>query len=254
MTREAQRTRLWLRSYDGADSRHTHGFHQVVLPVAGAMEIEVGDVGGRVADGTGVVIPIGTAHRFRAGGENRFVIADFPCDLHTATGLSAAALRRAAAAPFFPVDAALRHLVLYLAQDAGGGAVDPGTAQYAGGLLMHALGRRLSNVGEPLPRPVVRAIELIIRDYAEPITVADLGRAAGLSVSRLHESFRRATGRTPAEYLCDVRLDRAEDLLRTTDLPIAEIALLTGYSDQTALTRSLRRRRGTTPAAVRRSH
>ena len=49
----------------------------------------------------------------------------------------------------------------------------------------------------------------------------------------------------------NVRLDHAERLLRASDLSIAEIAVATGFSDQSALTRSLRRRRGTTPARFR---
>jgi len=65
--------------------------------------------------------------------------------------------------------------------------------------------------------------------------------------------FRDATGRSPAAALTEIRLDRAVELLRGTDLPIAEVALAAGYSDQTALTRALRRRRGVTPAGLRRS-
>ena len=70
-------------------------------------------------------------------------------------------------------------------------------------------------------------------------------------MSRFHATFRRETGDTPADRLAATRLDRAEDLLRETRLSIAEIALAVGFSDQSALTRSFRRRRGTTPAAFR---
>jgi transcriptional regulator GlxA family with amidase domain len=97
----------------------------------------------------------------------------------------------------------------------------------------------------------MRALAVIEERYAESLTVVDLARAAGMGVSRFHEQFRRETGHTPAEWLVATRLDRAEDLLRDTRLPIAEIALAVGFSDQSALTRSFRRRRGTTPAAFR---
>ena len=95
---------------------------------------------------------------------------------------------------------------------------------------------------------------MIEKSYAERLTVRALARSAGMGLSRFHEQFRWETGCTPAERLLVTRLDRAEDLLRETSLPIAEIALAVGFSDQSALTRSFRRRRGTTPAAVRRSY
>lgn len=63
----------------------------------------------------------------------------------------------------------------------------------------------------------------------------------------------RALGCVPGEYLVRRRLDAAEALLRDGTLPIAEVALATGYSDQSALTRRLKRRRGVTPAALRRA-
>jgi len=97
----------------------------------------------------------------------------------------------------------------------------------------------------------VRALAAIDERYAEPLTVAELARLAGMSVSRFHERFRRETGHTPADRLATIRLDRAADLLRHTRTPIAEIALSVGFSDQSALTRSFRRRRGITPAAFR---
>ena len=83
--------------------------------------------------------------------------------------------------------------------------------------------------------------------------MAEVARAGGLGVSRFHERFRRRTGRTPAAIMNEIRLDRAEALLERTGLPISEIASPVGHSEESALTRSLRNRRGTTPAFIRRS-
>jgi transcriptional regulator GlxA family with amidase domain len=107
----------------------------------------------------------------------------------------------------------------------------------------------------PLDHDMVLMIHVVpFMVDAEPIVarLAELARSAGMGLSRFHEEFRGEIGETPAERLAATRLDRAEDLLRETHLPIAEIALAVGFSDQSALTRSFRRRRGTTPAAVRR--
>jgi hypothetical protein len=71
--------------------------------------------------------------------------------------------------------------------------------------------------------------------------------------SHLHAEFRRQLGKSPARHLADVRLDAAIARLRGGVEPIAQIALACGYSEQSALSRALRRRLAITPAAIRRS-
>lgn len=240
---------LSTRSYGGVRRSHAHDFHQIVLPVAGVLEMEVGAVGGRVDAGRGVLVARGTEHGFRADGENRFVVVDLD-----GMDLPETLVRGAGERPFFAIDAGLRHLACHLAFEAAGGRMDGPAALHACGLLAHALACRAGEAepAEP-PAGIGRALDLIRARFAEPVRVADLAAAAGMSPGHLHRRFRAALGRTPAEWLAGFRLDQAVRLLEEGRLPIAEVALACGYSDQTALTRSLRRRRGTTPAALRRA-
>ena len=46
------------RSYDGHERRHAHDHHQIVLPVAGTLDMEVGGACGRVGDGRGVLVSV----------------------------------------------------------------------------------------------------------------------------------------------------------------------------------------------------
>jgi AraC-like DNA-binding protein len=221
---------LSLRTYSAAVSRHAHDFHQLILPVEGRMELDVGGVDGRVDGAGGALVPGGTLHGFRAEGENRFLIVD---------------LRG------FAVDQGLAHLVGYLAHALGGTSLPGALAHRAADLVVDAVMR----AGDAAPAgdaAVERAIDVIHARFPEPLTVAVLARAAGLSPSALFERFRRQAGHTPIAYLQEVRLDAAERLLRGSRRSIADIAVSVGFSDQTALTRSLRRRRGVTPAASRR--
>lgn len=243
MRRKAERTDVSLRSYDGRERAHAHDFAQIVLPLAGAMDMRVAGAHGRIADGQGVLVPPGVPHSFVATGANRFVVLDRP-------PLSDAAGRPDAGPPFFAVDAALDGLTRYLAAEAAAGPLDAAVTAHAGALLALALQRRAA--GHGAPDPVARAIALMRRRRAEPLTVAEIAAAAGLAPSRFHERFRRDTGITPARYLARLRLDLAEELLRAGGMPIAEVALAAGFSDQSALTRCLRRHRGVTPAALRR--
>jgi AraC-like DNA-binding protein len=230
-----------VRSYGAAVSRHAHAFHQVVLPLSGSMEIRVGDAAGRVAERCGVMVPGGTTHSFRADGENRFVVLDLP-----EIAILPEPIRSAFASPFFRIGEAAGHLMRYIAC----ARLGPAASVDAAALLAEAIG-----LGQrPQRRGAIgRALAIIETRYAEPLTIGDLSQAVGMSISSFHERFREAVGRSPAEHLAETRLDQAEALLHRSDMPIAEIALAVGYSDQTALTRSFRHRRGTTPGALRRN-
>ena len=242
----APRMSLSLRSYRGRERAHAHDFHQIVLPVVGAMEVRVGDAVGAIASSSGALIVSGTPHQGNVLGENRFVVFEVP----RATFLPESIVACASEAPFFPIDDPLDHLARYVSSEASSGTLGGGLAHHAAALLADSIGRKFS-ARERHAGPILRALAIIEERYAEPLTVAELARAAGMAASRFHEHFRRETGHTPAERLAMTRLDRAEDLLRETRLSIAEIALAVGFSDQSALTRSFRRRRGTTPAALR---
>lgn len=100
------------------------------------------------------------------------------------------------------------------------------------------------------PAGMRRVREYLHDHLAEPVTLADLGRVAALSPFHLHRVFRRATGLAPHGYLLRVRVNRARDLLRR-GLPPAEVALRTGFCDQSHLTRHFHRLVGVTPARFR---
>ena len=228
---------LSLRSYGGKRRAHSHAHHQIILAVEGALDLEVGDSAGRVGAGAGALVAAGQPHGFRGVGDNRCLIVD--------TDAPADRLwPDAADRPFFAVDQGLHHLARFLAHETAGGLA---TARH-GDLLLAALADRARTARDAR---IDRAPHFIHANYRQPIAVSDIARAAGISESSLYDRFRAATGRTPQDYVTGLRLDDAQALLAGTDCSIAEIALRTGYADQSALTRSLRRRRGVTPARYR---
>lgn len=103
----------------------------------------------------------------------------------------------------------------------------------------------------PLSRHLVRAKDLADRSYAEPLTVADLAAAAGLSPAYFARAFHRAFGETPHRYLLSRRLERAARLLTTTDWPVARVCTSVGLSSIGSFTTSFRRTFGCTPTEYR---
>jgi AraC family transcriptional regulator len=105
--------------------------------------------------------------------------------------------------------------------------------------------------GKPIAAALARSIEFLRDNPAAPIGVARLAEIAGIHPSTLSRQFRRAFGESVGEHVRRLRVERAAALLRDTDIPIAEIALICGFSSQAHLTTLLRRATGITPGRLR---
>jgi AraC-like DNA-binding protein len=104
----------------------------------------------------------------------------------------------------------------------------------------------------PLARHLLRARDLVDGCYAEPLDLEGLARAAHVSPRHFSRSFRRTFGETPHQYLLTRRIERARHLLRTTDMPVAEVCLAVGFSSVGSFTTTFRRHVGVSPTAYRR--
>ena len=94
----------------------------------------------------------------------------------------------------------------------------------------------------------------LFEHYAQPdIRLEQLSKHTGLNSRTLSRRFKQATGHSPMMYLRQIRLDQARDLLKNTDLCIAEIAMQTGYSDTDYFSRLFKRQYQLSPSDFRRS-
>lgn len=82
-------------------------------------------------------------------------------------------------------------------------------------------------------------------------SVEQLAGDAGVHPMHLWKAFRKWYGCTPGHHLREIRIERAQSLLQDRRLSLAEIALETGFADQSHLTRVFRKITGETPAAYR---
>jgi transcriptional regulator GlxA family with amidase domain len=98
---------------------------------------------------------------------------------------------------------------------------------------------------------LLRAKDLADARYAEPLRVADLAGAAGLSRAHFSREFRRAFGESPHAYLLTRRLERAAALLRGTDRSVADICYSVGLGSVGSFTSSFTRTFGRSPIAYR---
>ncbi|MCA6106773.1 helix-turn-helix domain-containing protein [Bradyrhizobium cenepequi] len=92
-----------------------------------------------------------------------------------------------------------------------------------------------------------RVVEYVAEHLDEKVTLADMAAAARLSRMHFAALFFRATGLTPHQYLLKQRVSTAQEMLRTTDKSIVDIALSVGFSTQAHFTTVFKRIVGQTP-------
>jgi AraC family transcriptional regulator len=87
-----------------------------------------------------------------------------------------------------------------------------------------------------------------------PIRMPELASLAGLSPGQFARRFKSSFGLTPREYLTRTRLDRAKAMMRQTQASLCEIALSSGFSDQSHMSRVFHAFVGDTPYRWRREN
>ncbi|MCC2957669.1 AraC family transcriptional regulator [Massilia sp. IC2-477] len=235
---------LHVRSYGESREADRHSFAQVVLPVSGEVALEIEGRFGRLDPLHAAFVAPGAWHSQYSSVANRSLILDVGMP-----GFEQGPWQQLLERPFTAIGPAARKLVEFMGILAAGGAPAPSVLQGWTPLLLDTL---TLGAGQPASRLAA----LLARIEAEPglpWSTDSMARTAGVSVSRLHALFREEHDSTPHDWLLRCRLQRACDWLAGSERPVAEIALAAGFSEQSALTRAMRRAMDTTPAAYRRA-
>jgi len=104
------------------------------------------------------------------------------------------------------------------------------------------------------PHRLKRVLGCIEARLAEPVQVSELASEVHMSPFHFTRMFKLATGHAPHKYLTLRRMERARELLATSDMPIAAIAAAVGYQTQAHFTGVFARHSGATPKVYRVRH
>jgi AraC-like DNA-binding protein len=107
------------------------------------------------------------------------------------------------------------------------------------------------NRGGLSPARAHRICEYIQSNLSENISLEVLAELAGLSIHHFARAFKQTVGMPPHCYVLQRRIEHAQHMLRNTELPLSEIALSAGFSDQSHLARHFRRMTGVSPSLAR---
>jgi AraC family transcriptional regulator len=232
--------------------RHRHETAHLILVTEGAYVTEARNQKGACSSGTLIFNPEGTTHRdcFRSRIGKFLSISPAPD--------SAQLLRRAAPVPLIVGGHGFETLDDPLIGDRIVSELRLGSE--ASTVVLEGLGLELlgllSETQERTRAPIaptwlLRAKEMIEDCAASDLSVAQLALCSGVHPVYLARAYRRYFGCSPGEYLRRCRLLRVQGLLSRTDLPLTEIALQCGFSDQSQMTRSFSKSFGTPPARYR---
>lgn len=118
-----------------------------------------------------------------------------------------------------------------------------GDARATDAILERLGASRADPSGRRMAAPIARRLRMLVHDeLGQPLHLADLAAEAGTSVNTLLRSFRATFGISPAQFLIEQRLRRAQWLLQETGEGITAIALRAGFSSHALLTSHFSRR------------
>ena len=231
---------------------HEHASAGLAVVLAGTLETSLS--GGRRFSsprGSVIVLPAGLVHSHPAPATETRLIA-------IEVDLAALAGRLGACAKLFGEARQWRdHRALALAWSIARelAAPDAMTPLLSGGMAVEVLAAADRLIGSPRERSrpcwLMESVEAIHLRYAEPLRLHDRAREAGVHPVYFSRAFHKHMGCTVRAYVRNLRVDRAADLLASSELSIAEVALEAGFSDQSHLCNVFRRVRGVTPSRYR---
>jgi AraC family transcriptional regulator len=224
---------------------HTHDNAHFICVVRGTYVTEARNEPGLCGAGSVIFNPAGTTHRDRFRTDRgRFFAISLASDLAESFGgmhpallasQEVAALVRQARNEFEQATA-FTELIL----------------EGLGLQLAGSVARWFAHPDAAAPRWLAEARDSIHDRCTAKLTIRQLAAEARVHPIHLARAFRQYFGCSPGEYLRRCRIERVRQLLATSEMPLAEVALEAGFADQSQLSTAFRRATGTTPRAFRR--
>ena len=118
-------------------------------------------------------------------------------------------------------------------------------------LIDHQYGTAIEH-DEPSSTKLIRDLIGYIHDhFKETISLDDLSKQAGLSKYHLSREFKKLTGFPPNDYLIQLRMEHARNLLVNSSLPIGQIGQLSGFENEAYSSRLFKQKTGNSPSVYR---
>ena len=235
---------------------HSHDYKQVVIGLQGQTEFDVGGRGSLVGPGQGCLVAESQEHAFTGVGRNEILVINLPVPEWSGHALMHENIARLfAREPYFQLDIHAQTLIKALSAEMVANPLDLLLSRACADTLMCVLHRHFRDHVSPRRNGHRLNMDIIDRyihqHISRKITVAQLAGSVFLAESQFHQLFKQQVGTTPHQYVLDKRFAVAKQLIKDSDLTMAQIADSCGFSSQSGFTNAFSRYFGMSPAKYR---
>ena len=257
--------RIWYSDIPWRYETHDHSAVEVVLVLEGTVTYTVEDSVYQVHKGEVLIVPPDTPHSLNMGdGSSRYLFLFEPDAIMTMRDIKSMAVYFHK--PFHLRDGSeahvrIRELLLRAREAYDKKELMWNTVCYSSLLRIYALlGQRYLSGIKPrsgdglrnMDSEVITAVMTYINNhYRDELSLEDVAQFAGFSRYYFSRSFKRQTGYSFKDYLCQKRLQVAMDLLIRSNTPMREVAIESGFGSVATFNRVFREKKGCTPSQYR---
>ena len=196
-----------------------------------------------VREGEGIYLPLGSSYRVREVRQGICYAVNFT-----------ASAPLSAKPAVFSIRDKSGMLALFRRLEAAWRTKKPGFLYHSRALTYEILRKlyaeRETAYGDPEKRARIRpAVEAIHEGYTEDLSITELAKMCRITPEYFRALFRREFGSSPLKYINNLRLVRAEELLKTGLYSVAQVAMLSGFGDLSRFSREFKKYSGSSPAA-----
>lgn len=237
---------LDVRSY-ASGGKHVHDHAQVLVPVAGSMQLAIEGASHTIAANRLALIPTRAEHVFEPSRACRMLVLD----IEPRQAEPALTLLRDQVPGTALIEPWLWRLLRQIADEVASNPMRAGDAAMLALTTLDVAARASTAEAAPQARSRLPLVLDTISRTPGRLPVATLAREAALSRSHFYARFRATTGTSPKRYQLVRMLERAAERIATSDDPIATIAHETGYESVSSFNRIFKRHFGSAPGAFR---
>lgn len=220
------------RIYSKAPYNHVHPYAQLLVPITGCLNVSVDSHAAIANENNVLFIPADSEHSFFAADKNEFFVFDIPT--HFLQSNLNQTRKTEISSTFDNRWQAIRSLLFSEVHE------NPVYNQSIQDLLRYAI-----HLIEPNKLPL--SIQFIHENYHNKLTVQQLAAMEHYNQSHYHHWFQKYTGTTPRLYIQRLRVEKAKELLLTTNYSLQHISCQVGYGHQSTLSKAFLELEGLPP-------
>ncbi|WBA10014.1 helix-turn-helix transcriptional regulator [Salinivibrio kushneri] len=232
---------------------HSHEYKQVVIGLQGQTEFDVDGRGSLVGPGQGCLVGESQEHAFTGVGRNEILVINLPYQEWVGhASMHDNIARLFSREPYFQLDTHAQTLIKALTAEMIANPSDLLLSRACADTLMCVLHRHFRDHVSPRRdghRLNMDIIDRYIHQHiSRKISVAQLAGSVFLAESQFHQLFKEQVGTTPHQYVLEKRFALAKQLIKESELTMAQIADSCGFSSQSGFTNAFSRYFGLSPA------